>query len=71
VISDFTAIISFLVSLALDKNLNFLGKAVLAFLIELMCDAVDPPSPPIDSTAEYGKYLAAQELISGLIMRGQ
>jgi len=62
---DLTAIISFLRSQAPVKNLrpqnewNFLGKAVLAFLIEPMGDAVVPPSPPIDSTAEYGKYLAA------------
>lgn len=38
---------------------NFLGKAVLAFVIKPMGDGDVPPAPPVDSTAEYGKYIAA------------
>lgn len=63
--SDLTAIISFLRTQAPVKNQrpqhewNFLGKAVLAFLIKPMGDGVVPEAPAIDSTADYGKYLAA------------
>jgi len=63
--SDLTAVISFLRTQAPVNNLrpqhewNFLGKAVLAFMIEPMGDGEVPEAPPIDSTAAYGKYLAA------------
>ena len=63
--SDLTAIISFLRTIEPVKNQipphewNFMGKAVLAFLIEPSGDGDVPPVPPIDSTAAYGKYLAA------------
>lgn len=63
--SDLTAVISFLRTQPSIKNKrpqhewNFLGKAVMAFLIEPAGDGEVPPSPPIDSTAAYGKYLAA------------
>jgi mono/diheme cytochrome c family protein len=63
--SDLTAIISFLRTQAPVKNQrpehewNFLGKAVLAFVIEPMGDGDVPDAPAIDSTAAYGKYLAA------------
>jgi mono/diheme cytochrome c family protein len=63
--SDLTAVISFLRTQAPVKNQrpqhewNFLGKAVLAFLIKPMGDGEVPEAPAIDSTAAYGKYLAA------------
>jgi mono/diheme cytochrome c family protein len=63
--SDLTAVISFLRTIKPVKNpipqheWNFLGKAVLAFLIEPVGDGNVPAAPPIDSTALYGKYLAA------------
>lgn len=63
--SDLTAVISFLRTIKPIKNLvpphewNFMGKTVLAFLIEPSGDGDIPPVPPIDSTAAYGKYLAA------------
>lgn len=63
--SDLTAVISFLRTQAPVKNQrpqhewNFLGKAVLAFVIKPMGDGEVPSPPAIDSTAAYGKYLAA------------
>ncbi len=63
--SDLIALISFLRTQEPIKNMrpqnewNFIGKAVLAFLIEPVGDGEVPSAPPIDSTAEYGKYLAA------------
>jgi len=63
--NDLTAVISFLRTQAPVKNhrpqheWNFLGKAVLAFLVEPTGDGEVPPAPPIDSTAAYGQYLAA------------
>ena len=62
---DLTAVISFLRTMPAVKNnievrdLNFLGKAVYAFMIK----PVGPVGIPVksikpDSTAEYGKYLA-------------
>jgi mono/diheme cytochrome c family protein len=63
--SDLTALISFLRAQQPVKNqrpaheFNFIGKAVMAFLIKPMGDGDVPPSPPADSTAEYGKYLSA------------
>jgi mono/diheme cytochrome c family protein len=38
---------------------NFMGKAVIAFIIKPMGDGEVPSAPPMDSTAEYGKYIAA------------
>lgn len=61
---DLTAVISFIRSQPAIKNqrpqheYNFLGKAVMAFLVEPMGDGEVPPAPPADSTVEYGKYLA-------------
>lgn len=63
--SDLTAVISFLRTQEPVKNQrpqhewNFMGKAVLAFLIKPSGDGEVPEAPPIDSTAAYGKYLAA------------
>jgi mono/diheme cytochrome c family protein len=63
--SDLTAVISFLRTQAPVKNQrpqhewNFMGKAVMAFLVKPMGDGEVPETPPIDSTAAYGKYLAA------------
>jgi mono/diheme cytochrome c family protein len=63
--SDLTAVISFLRTQAPVKNerpqneWNFLGKAVMAFVIKPSGDGEVPPPPAIDSTAAYGKYLAA------------
>ncbi len=63
--SDLTAVISFLRTQVPVKNQrpqhewNFLGKAVLAFLIKPSGDGDVPETPAIDSTAAYGKYLAA------------
>jgi mono/diheme cytochrome c family protein len=63
--SDLTAIISFLRTQAPVKNQrpqhewNFLGKAVMAFLVKPSGDGDVPETPEIDSTAAYGKYLAA------------
>jgi mono/diheme cytochrome c family protein len=63
--SDLIALISFLRTQEPVKNLrpqnewNFIGKAVLAFLIKPVGDGEVPSAPPIDSTAAYGKYLAA------------
>ncbi len=63
--SDLTAVISFLRTQAPVKNKrpqhewNFLGKAVMAFLVKPTGDGDVPESPAIDSTAAYGKYLAA------------
>ena len=61
---DLTAIITFLRATQPVKNKvqpnswNFLGKMVSALeLIKPMGDGDVPPAPPIDSTAEYGKYL--------------
>jgi len=62
---DLTAVISFLRTQEPVKNqrpqheLNFLGKAVHAFVIKPMGDGEVPEAPPVDSTAAYGKYLAA------------
>jgi mono/diheme cytochrome c family protein len=62
---DLTAILSYLRSLEPVRNerpkheWNLLGKTVLSFLVKPTGDADVPPAPPIDSTAEYGKYLAA------------
>jgi mono/diheme cytochrome c family protein len=62
---DLTAVISFLRSQPPIKNerpqneWNFIGKAVIAFIIKPMGDGVVPPAPPMDSTVEYGKYIAA------------
>lgn len=61
---DLRAIISFLRSQAPVKNprppheINFLGNAVFAFVIEPMGDGNVPEAPAPDSTVEYGKYLA-------------
>lgn len=61
---DLVAVISFLRSQPSVKNqrpphqLNFLGNAVFAFMIEPMGDGDVPDAPAYDSTAEYGKYLA-------------
>ena len=63
--NDLTAVISFLRTQEPVKNerpqheWNFLGKAVLAFLVEPSGDGEVPDAPAIDSTAAYGKYLAA------------
>jgi len=62
---DLTAIISYLRSMEPVQNVrpphewNLLGKGVLSFLIEPAGDAVVPEPVPVDSTVEYGKYLAA------------
>lgn len=62
---DLTAIISFLraqqpVENKVPENeINFIGKAVKAFLIKPMGDMDAPKSVAQDTTAEYGKYLAA------------
>lgn len=62
---DLTAIISYLRSLKPIKNhivrreINFLGKAVNAFLIKPVGPDGEPPKETvIDSTSAYGKYLA-------------
>jgi mono/diheme cytochrome c family protein len=62
---DLTAVISFLRSLPPVRNerpaheWNFMGNAVRALgMIKPMGDADVPPAPPVDSTAEYGHYLA-------------
>ena len=63
--SDLTAVISFLRTQAPVKNQrpqhewNFLGKAVMAFVVKPTGDGDVPEAPAIDSTAAYGKYLAA------------
>jgi mono/diheme cytochrome c family protein len=63
--SDLTAVISFLRTQESVKNQrpqhewNFMGKAVMAFLVKPSGDGEVPEAPPIDSTAAYGKYLAA------------
>jgi mono/diheme cytochrome c family protein len=41
-----------------QHDLNFLGNAVFAFLIEPMGDGDVPAVPAADTTVEYGKYLA-------------
>lgn len=63
---DLTAIVSYLRSTPAVRNerpaheWNLMGKAVRAFgLIRPMGDGDVPPAPPVDSTAAYGKYLAA------------
>lgn len=61
---DLTAIISYLRTQPAIANkrpqheLNMLGNAVFAFLIEPMGDGEVPVAPLADSTVEYGKYLA-------------
>jgi mono/diheme cytochrome c family protein len=61
---DLTSVISFLRSQQPVRNerpaheFNFIGKAVVAFLIKPMGDGDVPPAPPIDSTVAYGKYLS-------------
>lgn len=62
---DLTAIISYLRAMPPvkrelpAKHYNFLGKAISAFVLKPASPAATPPeSVKIDSTAEYGKYLA-------------
>lgn len=62
---DLTAIVSYMRTLPPVKNaverrdINFLGKAVNAFLIRPVGpDGTPPASVPPDSTVSYGKYLA-------------
>ncbi len=62
---DLTAVISFLRSQApvrnevVNREMNFAGKAVMAFLIEPVHPVAEPPKETtIDSTSTYGKYLA-------------
>lgn len=61
---DLTAVISYLRSIPPVKNhvvnreMNFLGKAVMAFLIKPVGPEKEPPKETtIDSTSAYGKYL--------------
>ncbi len=60
---DIRAIISWLRTQPPVKNkrpeneYNFMGKVVKTFMIKPSGDGVVPPSPPVDSTASYGKYL--------------
>lgn len=60
---DLTAIISWLRTQPGVKNFrpeheyNFLGKIVKTFSIKPPGDGIVPPTPPIDSTEAYGKYL--------------
>jgi mono/diheme cytochrome c family protein len=62
--SDLTAIISYLRSTPGVKNkrpaheFNFMGKAVMALLIEPMGDGKADDAPAYDTTAAYGHYLA-------------
>jgi mono/diheme cytochrome c family protein len=62
---DITAVISFLRSQPAIKNprpqheFNFIGKAVMAFLVKPSGDGDFPPTPPADSTVDYGRYLSA------------
>ncbi|MGE0772524.1 MAG: cytochrome c [Cyclobacteriaceae bacterium] len=61
---DLIAVISFLRAQKPIRNprpaheINLLGKAVFSFAIKPMGDGDVPPMPAIDSTAEYGAYLA-------------
>jgi len=62
---DLTAVISFLRSVPPVYNVrpenewNFLGNMVRALgMIKPMGDAEVPPTPPADSTADYGHYIA-------------
>jgi mono/diheme cytochrome c family protein len=63
--NDMVAVISYLRAQEPVRNerpqheWNLLGKAVLSFLIRPMGDADVPETPPMDSTADYGKYIAA------------
>ena len=62
---DLTAVISYLRTLppvsnkVVNREMNFLGKAVMAFLIKPVGPEGEPPKETtIDSTSAYGKYLA-------------
>jgi mono/diheme cytochrome c family protein len=60
---DLTAIISWLRTQPAVKNqrpeneYSFLGKMVKTFALKPSGDGEVPPTPPVDSTAAYGKYL--------------
>jgi len=63
---DLTAIISYLRqqkpvdSIVPEHELNFIGKAINAFMLKPVGPDGEPPvSVKIDTTAQYGKYLAA------------
>lgn len=63
--SDLTAVVSYLRTIPAVRNerpeheWNFLGKALFAFgVIKPMGDAEVPDAPPVDTTVEYGRYLA-------------
>ncbi|MFA6455868.1 MAG: cytochrome c [Bacteroidota bacterium] len=62
---DLTAVISYLRTLppvnhtVVNREINFLGKAVVAFIITPVGPTGEPPKETtIDSTSAYGKYLA-------------
>lgn len=62
---DLTAVISYLRTLppvkhqVVNREMNFLGKAVMAFLIKPVGPVGEPPKDvKIDSTSAYGKYIA-------------
>lgn len=62
---DLTAVISYLRTLppvkhkVVNREINFIGKAVMAFLIKPVGPDGEPPSEvKQDSTSAYGKYLA-------------
>ncbi len=40
-----------------QNEYNFMGKVAKTFIIKPSGDGIVPPTPPVDSTAAYGKYL--------------